>query len=45
MFVFSKYLRKEYALVKRFILLLPSSTLLLDDLLERCLRIYVAKEN
>ncbi|CAD8161279.1 unnamed protein product [Paramecium octaurelia] len=42
-FIFHKYYSEEYNLVKRYMLLLPSSTLLLDDNFERNIRIFYAQ--
>ncbi|CAD8176313.1 unnamed protein product [Paramecium octaurelia] len=42
-FVLHKYYTEEYNLVKRYMLLLPSSTLLLDDNFERNIRIFYAQ--
>ncbi|CAD8166698.1 unnamed protein product [Paramecium pentaurelia] len=42
-FILHKYYTEEYNLVKRYMLLLPSSTLLLDDNFERNIRIFYAQ--
>ncbi|CAD8075108.1 unnamed protein product [Paramecium sonneborni] len=42
-FILHKYYSEEYNLVKRYMLLLPSSTLLLDDNFERNIRIFYAQ--